>query len=323
MSDDEVKEVGGGRVYSQRKQDYRVRLENALAEYKNVLIIHVDHVGSSQLQQVRLILRGRGIVLMGKNTVIRRKLQDLILAGNKHYAALIPYIRGNIGFVFTNEDMGAIRDVVVANKVPAAARTGVIAPCDVYIPAGPTGLDPGQTPFFQALNIPTKIAKGCIDIINQVHLIREGEKVTSSGVALLGKLDVKPFFFGITVKTVYTNGSAFAASVLDLTDDILLGHFFKASSAIAAISLELCIPTMASVRHSFVNGFKKILAVSIATEYTFEESKVFKEFLADPSKFIVAAAPAADDKAGAAKAEDESSSDDDESRSGSALDLFD
>jgi len=309
------------RVYSQRKQDYRVRLEEALANYKNVLVITVDHVGSSQLQQVRLALRGRGVVLMGKNTVIRRKLNDLIEQGFKQYAALIPYVRGNIGFVFTNEDMGAIRDVVTSNKVPAAARTGVIAPTDVFIPAGPTPLDPGQTPFFQALNIPTKISRGAIDIINRVHLIRGGEKVTSSAVALLGKLDIRPFFFGIIVDTVYTDGSAFSSSVLDLTDDILLGYFFKGAAAVAAVSLELGIPTLASVRHSFVNGFKKVLAVSIATDYTFEEAKDFKEFLADPSKFAVAA-PAAkeEDKEEEAAGGDESSSG---SGSGSGIDLFD
>jgi large subunit ribosomal protein LP0 len=308
-------------VAKRRKELYRGRLEAALEKYSNVLIIGVDHVGSSQLQQVRMALRGKGIVLMGKNTVIRRKLNDLVMAGKKHYASLIPFIRGNIGFVFTNDDMGEIADGVTSNKVPAAARTGVVANVDVYIPPGPTGLDPGQTPFFQALNIPTKIARGAIEIINRVHLIKEGDRVTSSAVALLGKLDIKPFFFGITICQCYSNGSCFPPSVLRLTDEFLLGHFFAAAGSVAAVSLELGIPTLASVRHSFINGFKMLLACSVETDYTFEEAKIFKEYLADPSKFAVAAAPAAGG-AEEAKPAEESSSDDDDSASGSGLDLF-
>jgi len=305
-----------------KKLEYRARLEEYLAEFENILIIGVDHVGSRQLQQVRLVLRGQAKILMGKNTIIRRVLQDLVEAGQRNLACLIPLVRGNVGFVFTNADMGTIRDLVVENKVPAAARPGVIAPVDVFIPAGPTGLDPGQTPFFQALNIGTKISRGAIDIINKVHLIQAGEKVSPSAVALLGKLDVKPFFFGITVKMVYNDGSTFSPDVLDLTDAILIGSFFQSVNAVAALSLEVGIPTLASVRHSFINGFKKILAVSLATEYTFEEAQIFKDFLADPSAFAAPAAEAAPAEEEAGGDDDESSSDDDDDDS-EAFNMFD
>ena len=68
------------------------------------------------------------------------------------------------------------------NKIGAPARVGAVAPCDVVLNAGPTGLDPGQTSFFQALDppIPTMIARGQIEIKTNVNLIREGEKVTPS-----------------------------------------------------------------------------------------------------------------------------------------------
>jgi large subunit ribosomal protein LP0 len=81
-------------------------------------------------------------------------------------------------------------------QVPAGAKAGTLAPTDVFVPPGPTGLDPGQTGFFQALNIATKIVKGSIEIVAQVHLIKKGDKITSSAVALLSKLDIKPFFYG-------------------------------------------------------------------------------------------------------------------------------
>lgn len=72
---------------------------------------------------------------------------------------MLPYIRGNVGFVFTRGDLVEIRDKLVENKVRAPARNGAIAPCPVVIPAQNTGLGPEKTSFFQALSIPTKISK--------------------------------------------------------------------------------------------------------------------------------------------------------------------
>lgn len=51
------------------------------------------------------------------------------------------------------------------NKVKAPARAGAIAPCDVKLQPQNTGLGPEKTSFFQALQIPTKISKGTIEIL--------------------------------------------------------------------------------------------------------------------------------------------------------------
>jgi len=59
-----------------RKTAYWTKLNAALDEYKNILIIGVDFVGSKQMQQVRIALRGKGIVLMGKNTIIRKVFRE-------------------------------------------------------------------------------------------------------------------------------------------------------------------------------------------------------------------------------------------------------
>ena len=52
------------------------------------------------------------------------------------------------------------RDTLLEFVVPADAKAGTVAPKDVVLPTGPTGLEPSQTSFFQAMNIPTKIVKG-------------------------------------------------------------------------------------------------------------------------------------------------------------------
>jgi large subunit ribosomal protein LP0 len=229
-----------------------------------------------QMQKVRLALRGKGIVLMGKNTLIRKIFRDLIEEGNTKLEALLPAVVGNMGFVFTNHNLAEVRKLILENKVPAAAKPGSFAPVDVFIPPGPTGLDPGQTSFFQALNIATKIVKGAIEIVNEVHLIKKGDKVTMSHVALLDKQNIKPFFYGFKVTDVYEDGTMYSADILDMNQEALLGKFLSGVRQMAAISLAIGYPTAASISHSINFAFKKILALSLATQFEFPESKKFK-----------------------------------------------
>ena len=194
--------------------------------------------------------------------------------------------RGNVGFVWTNNDLGDIRTILEANTRPAPARVGAVAPCKVVVPKGPTGCDPGQTAFFQTLQIATKISRGQIEMVNDTELIEEGEKVTASQAALLQKLNIEPFTYGMVLKNVYDNGSLFSAKVLDITDDVLAAKFCEALNMIASLSLVMGMPTEASVPHSMVNAYKAVLAITINLEnYSFAKADEVKEYLKDPSKF--------------------------------------
>jgi len=280
----------------ERKARYVVDLLDCLEKYKNVLIVQCDNVGSSQMQKVRIALRGKGQLLMGKNTIIRKFVREQI-ATNTKVEALLPFVFGNISFVFTNADLRETRNLIVSNKVPAAAKTGTIAPNDVHVPAGPTGLDPGQTNFFQALNIATKIEKGAIAIINPVHLIKVGEKVTASHVALLTKLNIQPFFFGFQVSDIYEDGTTYSSKILEMTTDTLAQKFLAGVSKVAAISLAIGYPTQASLPHLVSNAYKKLISIALEADIDIPQVREMKQRLANPT----AAAPAA--AAPAAKAE--------------------
>jgi len=275
-----------------RKTKYIEKLIHCLNEYKNILIVQVDNVGSSQMQKTRILLRGKAVILMGKNTLMRKVIREQAVA-NPALENLLPLIVGNMGCVFTNGNLNEVRKIVLENKVPAAAKSGVLAPSDVYIPPGPTGLDPGQTSFFQALNIATKIVKGAIELTAVNHLIKQGEKVTSSHVALLAKLNILPFFYGFQVLSVYENGTVYDAKILDMSQDDLLRQFLAAVRKIAAVSLAINYPTMASVGTIIAGSFSKIIALSIETDLEVKEAKPFKDFLANPEAFAAAAASSA------------------------------
>ncbi|XP_018027982.1 60S acidic ribosomal protein P0 [Hyalella azteca] len=217
----------------------------------------------------------------------------------KYYFSLLPLIVYNVGLVFTNDDLCEVRDLLLMNKKRAPARPGAIAPCIVTVPAQNTGLGPEKTSFFQALQIPTKIARGTIEIVNDIQLLKEGDKVGLSECTLLNMLNISPFTYGLVVLHVYDQGTVFSPKVLDIKDEDIVKSFMEGLTAITAVSLAIGYPTVASVPHSVVNGFKKLLAIAAVTEYSFKEAQTLKEILADPSKLAAiqaaaAAAPAAD-----------------------------
>ncbi|CAA7267086.1 unnamed protein product [Cyclocybe aegerita] len=300
---------------------YFEKLKELLAKYPSIFLVNVDNVGSNQMHQIRVSLRGKGVVLMGKNTMVRRALRT-ILSENPQFERLLPYIRGNIGFVFTDKDLKEVRDLITANKVAAPARAGALAPKDVTVPASNTGMEPGKTSFFQALGIPTKIARGTIEIVSDVKVVIAGTRVGPSEATLLNMLNISPFTYGMTVVQIFDQGNIFSPDVLDIDEQELIDRFLSGIKTIAAISLALNYPTIVSVTHSLVNAYKNLLAISLATEYTFEGADKIKEYLANPEAFAVAA-PVTEAAPAAAAAVEEKEEEKEESDDDMGFGLFD
>merc|ERR1711970_249998 len=192
-------------------------------------------------QDIRTGMRGHGDILMGKNTMMKKVIRECAV-NNPALEKLLPLVKQNIGFVMTNGDLKEIRDLIQTYKVPAAARSGAISPIDVSVPAQTTSLGPEKTSFFQALSIPTKITRGLIEITGKVDLLQAGAKVGQSEANLRAK-----FCIGV--------------------------------ANVAAISLNIGYPTIASVPHSIANGFKNLMAVAAVTEISFPEVEQLKAYL--------------------------------------------
>uniref|UniRef100_A0A8C9UTB1 Large ribosomal subunit protein uL10 n=1 Tax=Spermophilus dauricus TaxID=99837 RepID=A0A8C9UTB1_SPEDA len=267
------------------KSNYFLKIIQLLDDYPKCFTVGADNVGSKQMQQIRMSFRGKAVVLMGKNTMMRKAIRGH-LENNPALEKLLPHIRGNVGFVFTKEDLTEIRDTLLANKVPAATRAGAIAPCEVTVPAQNTGLGPKKTSFFQALGITTKISRGTIEIL------------------------------------IFDNGSIYNPEVLDITEETLHSRFLEGVRNVASVCLQIGYPTVASVPHSIISGYKRVLALSVETEYTFPLAEKVKAFLADPSAFVAAATTAAP-AAAVAPAKVEAKEESEESDEDMGFGLFD
>ena len=114
-------------------------------------------------------------------------------------------------------------------------------------------------------------------------------------------LNISPFTYGMKIVQVYDGGQTFSPEVLDIKEEQLFAALNSAIKTIATISLAANYPTLPSVMHSIVNGYKKVLAVAVETDYSWPEIEDLKDRIANPDAY---AGPAATEAAPEAETTD-------------------
>lgn len=186
-----------------------------------------------------------------------------------HLNVIAAQLRGNTGIIFTNGDLSAIKEILDTHVRAAPAKVGSLAPKDVVVPPGPTGMDPKQTNFFQALNIATKIVKAQIEIVNPVTVIQEGDKVSPSQAALLDKLKIQPFEYKMAIRSFMEGGKLVDAKVLSITSEDILETFSANAMQLTKLSLGSGYIIQSATPHLIINAFKNLAGAAIAADYDF------------------------------------------------------
>lgn len=262
-----------------KKKVYIKRVKHLLEEYPRVLLANADNVTSMQFHLIRAALREKAVVLMGKNTMMKKALKESSPL-NPKLDRLLPLIKRNVCLIFTSHDLNEIRSVINNIRMPAPALAGALAPCDVIIPAGPTGLEPTKTQFFGALNVATKISKSQVEILSDTKVINKGQKIGNSEATLLKRLKIQPFSYGLTLHTVYDNGSAYPIGVLDITPEEMKARFEKGLGNLTALALSIGYGCTASFPQALVHAFSNLVSITLITGYSFRQAEAVKESLA-------------------------------------------
>jgi len=171
--------------------------------------------------------------------------------------------------------------------------------------------------------------------LNDVALLHKGDKVGASQATLLQMLNIKPFLYGCKVQTVYDDGQVIPPSLFDMNDHDILDKISRGVQRIAAISLQIGHPTVASIPHTMAHGYKNLVSIALATNFSFKQVEQLKALLSDPEALkraqaaaagpaSAAAAPAAGAKGAPAKDEGKKkpADDDDEAGGGGMGGLF-
>ncbi|CAD8073362.1 unnamed protein product [Paramecium sonneborni] len=266
------------------------KIYELLSKYSQVIIVGLANVGSKQVQDIRRILaKKNALLVIGKNTLFKKvlstRVQDLP-ESHEYYDELKKFggaireldvlknqVAGKVGFIFTDTPVFDLKTVIEENKVETPARVGAVAPIDVVIPPGPTGMDPASIQFFHALQIPTKIEKGQIQITKDFVVLKTGQKVGQSQAVLLQKLGKKPFLYGMEVLACYDNGSILNKQQVSVNLNDIVAKFQKNVSNISAISLANGWVNEASAPYLLANAFKDLAAIGLQSGFIFDQIK--------------------------------------------------
>ena len=227
----------------QWKQEEVDELVEFVDSFNSIGIVGVAGIPSRQLQAMRRELHGSADVRMSRNTLTVRALEEV----NEGVEELTGYVQGQVALIGTNDNPFGLFKQLEASKTPAPINAGEVAPNDVVIPEGDTGVDPG--PFvgeLQTVGAAARIQDGSIKVTEDSKVLEEGEVVDEDLANVLIELGIEPKEVGLDLKGVYSEGVLFEPDELAIDVDEYRADIQSAAAAARNLSVNAAYPTAAT-----------------------------------------------------------------------------
>ncbi|MGB9175442.1 MAG: 50S ribosomal protein L10 [Methanoregula sp.] len=212
--------------------------------YKLIGLVDIYGIPAQQVQQIRKNLRGKAVIKVTRNTLIRHAFNEI----GGDVKNLSKYISGHSAIIFTNDNPFKLYKQLEKTKTKMAAKAGEKAPEDIIVASGPTSFKPGPiVGELQQAGIPAAIESGKVRIKETKTVVKKGGVISAKLAAVLVKLDIKPMDVGVILQAAFHDGSIYEPSVLAVDETVVLGQIQLASRQALALSLEAAIPTKDSM----------------------------------------------------------------------------
>jgi large subunit ribosomal protein L10 len=192
------------RRYPERKVRMYRRIQELSRQYSVIAVSSLYKVRASQLNEIRKKLRGHVVLYGIKNKLAYKALKEL---GLDNIDEFFRYFEGQSMLLFTNMNPFKLQLILEKSKVDMPARAGDIAPSDIVVPSGNTGIPPGPIlSTFKQFKIPTRIESGSIFVTKDTVVVKAGEVIPADLASLLTKLGLKPIKAGLSLRAAYWKG---------------------------------------------------------------------------------------------------------------------
>ncbi len=256
----------------QWKKDTVERLSQLIKAHEVIGIASLQGISSSALQEIRATLRGIAVIKVAKNTLKIRALQAVI-SEKPGLEKLIEKINGSIAFILTNENPFKIQKILRERTVPAEAKVGQIAPVDVVVPKGNTGLDPG--PVIGELNrvgIETRIENRKIHIAKDSVILKAGDVVTEDHYVVLNRLGIKPFKVGLEIQYAYYDGEILEGQALIIDEEKTLQELVSAYQRAFSLAIGIGYVTPQTLPALISKAVREARALSVEAAFPTKET---------------------------------------------------
>ena len=247
------------------KREEVAELVDFLERYQSVGIVDVAGIPSRQLQSMRRELHGSAEIRMSRNTLTVRAFEEVA----DGFEELTDYVSGQVAFVGTNDNPFGLYKQLEASKTPAPISAGEIAPNDIVIPEGDTGVDPG--PFvgeLQQVGASARIMDGSITVTEDSEVLDAGEPVSEELEGVLSELGIEPKEVGLDLRGVFSEGVRFEPDELAIDVEEYRADVASAAAAARNLSVNAVFPTAETTPTLLANaaGDAKALGVFAAIE---------------------------------------------------------
>ncbi|MFH0896655.1 MAG: 50S ribosomal protein L10 [Candidatus Bathyarchaeota archaeon] len=260
----------------ERKAQIVEELDGVINEYSTIAIVSLHKVRAAQLQQISQKLRKDVHIRVVKNSLIKRTLQKNRKQG---IGKLAESLEGSNILLLTNLNPFRLAILLDKNKTRMTAKAGDIAPNDIVIPAGNTGLPPGPAiTELHDVGMRTKIDVGSVWIVNDTTIVKKGEVIQPKVASVLSKLGFKPFEIGLTTLAAYDVGLIFTSDQLRPRIDEIMRQIQDASSEAFNLALNSVYPTPITIKLTLQQA--SFNARNLAVNSNYSAPEVVKEIIA-------------------------------------------
>jgi large subunit ribosomal protein L10 len=265
-------------------------LVDLIERYESVGVVDVRGIPSRQLQTMRKDLYGTAQLRMGRNSLIRRALSEV----DEGVEVLSEEVTGQVGLVGTDANPFTLFQHLESSKTAAPINAGEVAPNDIVIEAGDTGMDPG--PFvgdLQQVGADARIQDGSIHVLSESVVAEAGDEVSADLANVLAELDIEPKEVGLDLRAVYADGVRFEAADLELDIEAYRSDVATAASSARTLSIETAYPTSSTIPTLLSKARGQAIAVGL--EGPVEEPELMDDLVSRADGQVRALAAAVDD----------------------------
>jgi large subunit ribosomal protein L10 len=257
--------------YPQKKQFMYQELQELPKKYNVIALSKMNKVRATQLMTLRKKFHGQIIIKIIKNKVAQRAFEKVSKISGIEY--LSKELEGQCALIFTNLSPFKLNLIFSENKVFLPAKGGDIAPKDIILPAGNTGIPPGPVlSEFKEAKVQTKIDQGSIAVTKDTVVAKSGEIISQKLASLISKLDIKPIEAGVLVNYAISEGLQFRAKDLQLDVKEYIKELQICSSSALNLAVELVYFAPETISSIIYLAYQKSLNVASKAGYVSKDT---------------------------------------------------
>lgn len=247
-------------------------LSKLINEYKTIAVASLHKVRASQLQALSKKLRGSIYLHVSKNTLMQRALEKCAKQ-KANLKKLSEHITGPNVFIFTDMDPFQLTLALRKGKVKIAAKAGDIAPIDIVVPAGNTGLPPGPIMAELAeVGVPTRIETGSVVITKDTVVAGKGEMISPKLASILSKIGIKPIEVGLSLNVAYADGTLIPSNLLEIDLETVKSRLREAFHSALSLAVNCSYPTTEVLPILLTKARVESCALAIHSSYPTSET---------------------------------------------------